>query len=517
MALLLLLSFIPIASADFDIEKGVVITPSATKTNFIMGFNGTYLSLYVYDDCIYLDNRIIKVIAYNGTQIADLNVTIAKYNLRDVDVKFIEEGNGDLKVEHEIGLFLAGKYTVTVDGDVYGTFTTNDLAVLSFSVNLSFSTHTIRITKYTPSYPPGGGEEEEETPPQEPEDIYIPPVKPPEVPEGYSIPQMYKMHGLQKDITVSNNGVKVAVIGTGAYPRQFTTREGDVIDLTKVQILSTSGYPSGIDDNGHDTLTNAQIAYAIQYFSPNSVQYSIKALDETGTASVDTVLEAFDIARSYDVDIICISAGSIGFVGDRLDMKVRECSEDGIVVVASAGNYGPYYGTITSPALSPDAIAVGAVNPNDVNNPYDDEVTVWSSRGPVDSVVKPDVVAGGESVRGPYLDDVEVLSGTSFAAPTVAGGITYMISVNKPKLNLLEHLYFWNKGIVPDLVKESIIKTSRVYSNDVYAYGHGLPDFVNASAMLSRMATQKIQQWFFSVLAIFGGGGMMVVLAKKRY
>ena len=102
----------------------------------------------------------------------------------------------------------------------------------------------------------------------------------------------------------------------------------------------------------------------------------------------------------------------------------------GIYIVQPAGNNGPECSTLDLPMNQyPEVTATGAFKIND-------DIWEYSSRGPAlvghESLVKPDITAPGVDIRssvpqrwGLYFDG---LSGTSLAAPHVAGGVALLIS-----------------------------------------------------------------------------------------
>ncbi len=112
---------------------------------------------------------------------------------------------------------------------------------------------------------------------------------------------------------------------------------------------------------------------------------------------------------------------------NALRTVVENTRAAGILIVVSAGNAGPACETINNPAGIYDAsFTVGATT-------LQDFATSFSSRGPVSvdgsGRIKPDISAPGQQIRSSLrLDRYGSLSGTSMAAPHVAGLAALLIS-----------------------------------------------------------------------------------------
>jgi hypothetical protein len=126
-------------------------------------------------------------------------------------------------------------------------------------------------------------------------------------------------------------------------------------------------------------------------------------------------------------DILTNSWGCVPIEGcdsDALRPATDALAAAGIYVVAAAGNSGPACGTIVDPpAVDRNVMTVGAA-----------DLTV-SSRGPTpQGLTKPDLLAPGHAIYSAMPGGTfGLMSGTSMAAPHVAGVVALMWSAN-PKL-----------------------------------------------------------------------------------
>ncbi|WP_161880830.1 S8 family peptidase [Deinococcus alpinitundrae] len=164
---------------------------------------------------------------------------------------------------------------------------------------------------------------------------------------------------------------------------------------------------------------------------------------------------------------------SLGLPGDHPEfaLPVQNLLAAGVVPVFAIGNFGPGAGSTGSPGNLPDVIGVGAVD-------QQGEVAPFSSRGPVtwpgaegSPLVKPDVVAPGVAITSSFPGNSSgTLSGTSQAAPLVAGAVAVMLGA-KP-------------GSSVDAVKQALYSSASNHGQQDNASGYGLIDLPAALARL---------------------------------
>ena len=307
-------------------------------------------------------------------------------------------------------------------------------------------------------------------------------------------------------------GVGIAVIDSGvnaAHDDLWRSRAGQRVarfkDFTAPSSPNvwTNAPPS--DGFGHGTHV-AGILAGNGYHSkglrmgiaPGAHLVALKVLDDQGFGFISGVIDAIDYAvanrSALGIRVINLSVGSgiyESYDTDPLAQAAKRAVDAGIVVVASAGNLGQnaaheaQFGGITSPANAPWVLTVGASSHQGTVARGNDIVGAFSSRGPtwIDFSAKPDLVAPGvgiESLSDPQgtlyselqdylLDGARVssykpylsLTGTSMAAPVVAGAVALMLEANP--------------ALTPNAVKAILQYTAQADANEsALAQGAGL-------------------------------------------
>ncbi len=264
------------------------------------------------------------------------------------------------------------------------------------------------------------------------------------------------------------SGVGICVIDTGCGGSMPAFARADGRNRV---VLRRDFTTDGLLDDGHGHGTHvsgvsASSDPAYSGIAPGASVIALRVLDASGSGYTSDVIAAIDWAianrSAANVRVINMSLGhpvSESSLTDPLAQACARAVDGGIVVVASAGNNGSsggktVYGGISSPGHAPWVVTVGATNTRGTVPRSDDEVAWFSSRGPtaVDGLLKPDLVAPGQNVvsllspgswiaesypelvvpapSGAASDAFLRLSGTSMAAPVVAGTVALMLQAN---------------------------------------------------------------------------------------
>ena len=283
----------------------------------------------------------------------------------------------------------------------------------------------------------------------------------------------------------TGQGVTVAVLDTGIdHLPDFAGRLAGGVDLT-------GGNSPFQDSYGHGTFVAGLIAgngassngqYSGE--APGAKLVSIKVAGADGVTHLSTLISglqwAVDHQGEYSIKVLNLSLGfqpNVSTVINPLDQAVEAVWRSGITVVASAGNAGPFNGTVLSPGDDPMVITVGALDDMATPSPTDDEINDFSSVGPTspDGWAKPDLVTSGRSVVSLAAPGSTIYttypsarvgaanfagSGTSFSAAITSGAAALVLAANP--------------GLTPNQVKGRLLgTTSPGPVGNPFVDGHG--------------------------------------------
>ncbi len=207
-----------------------------------------------------------------------------------------------------------------------------------------------------------------------------------------------------------------------------------------------------MDGSGHGSSVAGLIAAedneeGITGINPNAEIYSIRVLDDANQAPLSRVIEGIYLAIEQKVNIINMSFG-LNTYSKALEEAIRAAAEEGILIVAAAGNTGDR--GVQYPAAYEEVLAVGSVDKQG-------EVAEHSAKGE-----EIEIVAPGELVRTTgFLGTEMVSSGTSLAAPQVAA-VASLIWERDP-------------GVPADFVRDLLKESANLYG-EAESYGNGLVD-----------------------------------------
>ncbi|MBC6431202.1 S8 family serine peptidase [Nostoc sp. HG1] len=181
-----------------------------------------------------------------------------------------------------------------------------------------------------------------------------------------------------------------------------------------------------LDNNGHGTHVSGTIAGENNNYGVTGIAYDakimpVKVLNESGSGSYSSISKGIRYAVDNGANVINLSLG--GASSNRtLESAIDYASSKGVIVVMAAGNNGDSSPDYPARYAYKSGIAVGAVDKN--NNMPD-----FSNRSGTDEISY--VTAPGVKVYSSVPNNqYATYSGTSMAAPHVAGVVALMLSAN---------------------------------------------------------------------------------------
>jgi subtilisin family serine protease len=251
-------------------------------------------------------------------------------------------------------------------------------------------------------------------------------------------PTLWSMGFSGQGVVVANmdTGVDVAHSGLSSKWRGGTNSWFDPI----------GEHATPYDNDGHGTGTmgimiGGSTGGTAIGMAPDAKWIAVKIFDDSGNASLSMIHQGFQWLLDPDGNPNTDDAPDVVNNSWGLEYNVNQCLTDfqsdiailkaaNIAAVFSAGNAGPSASTSVSPANLAQSFSVGDVSVTMA-------IDTYSSRGPSTCTgsIFPYLVAPGVNIRtynttfgGALPDQYITVSGTSFAAPHVAGGIALLLS-----------------------------------------------------------------------------------------
>ena len=245
------------------------------------------------------------------------------------------------------------------------------------------------------------------------------------------------------------------------------------------------------DKTGHGTQTMSLMAGGAAGgtsigVSPGAQWIAVKIFNDAGIASLSGIHQGFQWLLDPDgnpatndiPDVVNNSWGFPNLVGQcytEFESDISTLKAAGIAVVFSGGNQGTL-GSV-SPSDNAESFAVGSVD-SSLN------IAASSSRGPsaCDGSFFPEVVAPGVNIKtadltfgGVFPDSYAIVSGTSFAAPHVAGTMALLRQAN-PATSVAQ---------LEQALTDTAADLGTAGADD--EYGYGLIDAIAANDFLASM------------------------------
>ncbi|HAB51116.1 MAG TPA: hypothetical protein DCE80_02895, partial [Ignavibacteriales bacterium] len=239
----------------------------------------------------------------------------------------------------------------------------------------------------------------------------------------------------------NGSGIKVAVLDTGIW------QHDDLILAGGVSIVSNNYY----DSHGHGTKVAGVIAALLNNeglvgVAPDVSLYPVKILHGSA-GDLSDAIAGVEWVINNNMDIVSMSFGFSSY-SQIFKEVLEEAYNNGILLVAASGNEGT--DNILYMSKYSTVIAVGAVTEND-------DLAYFSSYGFEQELVAPGVDINSTSLSNTY----SVSSGTSLAAPHVAGVAALIKSYNKSLTNEQIRAKLRNDAL--DLGQEG--------KDDIFGYG----------------------------------------------
>ena len=156
----------------------------------------------------------------------------------------------------------------------------------------------------------------------------------------------------EKDFTSTERTIKIAVLDSGV---DYATSDANILKTVNFVEEDQDCEEMLMDMTGH----GSAVAGIISIINPEAEIYSVRILDKDNTTSLSRAVKGINWCINNDVNIINMSFGTETDY-EPLHDAIKEASEKGILLIASAGNDSNKM--IEYPAKYAEVMCVGSVN-----------------------------------------------------------------------------------------------------------------------------------------------------------
>lgn len=240
----------------------------------------------------------------------------------------------------------------------------------------------------------------------------------------------------------SDHGTHVAgIIGASAAPKAAKSADPATTEgAAPAEPVAAAAPEAGPDPDAVDGVCPDIQLYDFRVLAPNlketefAIIAALQFIRHLNNRTDHALIHGANLSLSIPHNVRNFACGRT-----PICIECERLVDSGVVVVAAAGNRayqsfqtadGPFEGyaaySITDPGNADGVITVGATHRY---APHTYGVSFFSSRGPTgDGRLKPDLVAPGERIRGPFRQGWGDLDGTSMAAPHVSGAAAMLMA-----------------------------------------------------------------------------------------
>lgn len=214
--------------------------------------------------------------------------------------------------------------------------------------------------------------------------------------------------------TQTGAGVNAYIIDTG-----IRASHRDLVGRVTAGFSSVEDSHGTDDCNGHGTHVAGTLGGTAFGVAKQVNLVPIRVLDCDGSGTVSGVIEGVDWVTDHHTGASVANMSLGGVTSDTLDAAVANSIAHGVSYVVAAGNDSGD-ACAYSPAREPGTITVGATTEKDVPADYSNAGKCVDVYAPGDSII---------SDYGTGDNEVATLSGTSMAAPHVAGAVAQYLQL----------------------------------------------------------------------------------------